>query len=214
MRTLLSFARANAIALLALFVALGGTSYAAVQLPKNSVTSKQVKNGSLLSKDFKAGQLPAGATGPTGPAGPQGAAGAPGPQGDPGIQGPVGRSALDNLEAGETVRGFLGGDFHVTAAGGDWRAVASFPIPGSSAPGQIYIDGHSAGETCTGSAAQPTAPPNTLCVYPVASDNPTLSGPTHTVFAPTRFGFVVSWSPTNVGDTFFYGTYAYTQASL
>ena len=79
-------------AYLALFVALGGTSYAAITLPKNSVGSSQlkfhsvknsdlgsnsvttskVKNGSLKASDFKGGQLPAGPAGSTGPAGPPG----------------------------------------------------------------------------------------------------------------------------------------------
>jgi hypothetical protein len=64
------------ISCLALFVALGGTSYAAIKLPKNSVggkqikknavTSAKVKNGSLLTKDFKSGQIPAGAKGDKG----------------------------------------------------------------------------------------------------------------------------------------------------
>ena len=59
------------VSTLALFLALGGISYAAIQLPKNSVGTKQlrknavtgakVKNASLLAKDFKAGQLPVGA---------------------------------------------------------------------------------------------------------------------------------------------------------
>ena len=72
--------------MIALFVALGGASYAAIKIPKNSVgaaqikknavTSAKVKDRSLLAKDFKAGQIPAGAkgdtgaTGATGPAGP------------------------------------------------------------------------------------------------------------------------------------------------
>jgi len=43
------------VALLALIVALGGTGYAATQLPKNSVGSKQVKNGSLKAKDIASG---------------------------------------------------------------------------------------------------------------------------------------------------------------
>jgi hypothetical protein len=47
-------------------------------LAKNSVTSTNVKDGSLLSQDFKAGQLPAGAQGPKGDTGPQG------PKGDTG----------------------------------------------------------------------------------------------------------------------------------
>ncbi|MGI8595227.1 MAG: hypothetical protein ACR2ML_12850 [Solirubrobacteraceae bacterium] len=38
-----------------------------------------MKDKSLLAEDFKAGQLPGGATGPQGPAGPQGQGGPPGP---------------------------------------------------------------------------------------------------------------------------------------
>ena len=80
---------AMVIASLALIVALGGTSYAAIKLPANSVGTKQlkknavtgakVKNGSLLAGDFKSGQLPAGPRGPQGVQGPQGAQGPPGP---------------------------------------------------------------------------------------------------------------------------------------
>lgn len=84
-----------AVALLALFVALGGSSYAAIkvgsrQIVNNSVRgtdirnndlgTRDIRNGSLLTQDFKAGQLPAGATGPAGPTGPQGP---PGPTGIP-----------------------------------------------------------------------------------------------------------------------------------
>jgi hypothetical protein len=50
---------ANVTSTIALVVALGGTSYAAIKLPRNSVTSQTVKDKSLLSKDFKPGQLPA-----------------------------------------------------------------------------------------------------------------------------------------------------------
>ena len=60
---------ANVTATVALIVALGGTSYAAIKLPKNSVTSATVKDRSLLKKDFKTGQLPAGKTGKQGPPG-------------------------------------------------------------------------------------------------------------------------------------------------
>jgi hypothetical protein len=58
---------ANVIASIALFVALGGTGYAAIKIPKNSVGSKQlkknavtaakVKNGTLSLGDFKKGQV-------------------------------------------------------------------------------------------------------------------------------------------------------------
>lgn len=51
----LSFA--NVISLIALMVALGGAAYAVKVAPKNSVTSKSVKNKSLKGKDIKDGKL-------------------------------------------------------------------------------------------------------------------------------------------------------------
>lgn len=100
MNDLTRYIRRHHIALLALFVALGGTSYAAVNLPNgsvgaaqlkqgavaskkvrdgaitrakirnNAVNSAKVANGSLLAADFASGQLPKGERGPVGPAGP------------------------------------------------------------------------------------------------------------------------------------------------
>jgi len=61
------------VACLALAVGLAGTGYAVTRLPRNSVTTVQVKDFSLLARDFKKGQLPAGPQGPQGPAGPAGA---------------------------------------------------------------------------------------------------------------------------------------------
>lgn len=86
---------ANVMSSIAAFAAIGGVSYAAATLPKNSVTSNairngqvksadlaknavissKVKNGSLLAADFKAGQLPAGAKGDKGDKGDTGARG-------------------------------------------------------------------------------------------------------------------------------------------
>jgi hypothetical protein len=45
-------------ACVALLFALSGTGYAAFKLPGNSVTTAHVKDGTLLTRDFKAGQLP------------------------------------------------------------------------------------------------------------------------------------------------------------
>ena len=78
-----------AISLIALFVSLGGASYAAIKIPRNSVGNKQlrsnavtsakVRNDSLLAEDFKAGQLPRGEQGIQGERGEPGATGPAGP---------------------------------------------------------------------------------------------------------------------------------------
>ncbi len=48
----LQHARENLVAYLALFIALGGTSYAAVNLPAESVGSKQLRNHSISPVKF------------------------------------------------------------------------------------------------------------------------------------------------------------------
>ena len=83
----------NVMATTAVFIALGGSSYAAITLKKgqvksrhiakNAINSGKVKNRSLRARDFKAGQLPAAARGPAGARGPQGVRGARGPAGSP-----------------------------------------------------------------------------------------------------------------------------------
>jgi hypothetical protein len=89
----------------ALFIALGGTAYAAVgpnsvgsreikrggvagsDIRANAVTSAKVKNGALRAVDFGAGELPAGTTGPHGPKGDKGDKGADGTNGTNGSDG-------------------------------------------------------------------------------------------------------------------------------
>jgi hypothetical protein len=78
--------RRNAVAYLALTIALGGTSYAAVEIPRNSVgadqlrvnavgaselragsvRSSEIKDGELRLRDFKPGEAPTGPQGPPG----------------------------------------------------------------------------------------------------------------------------------------------------
>jgi hypothetical protein len=81
------------VACLALLVALGGTSVAAVKVlaPRNSVGTLQVINKSLLPIDFKT--PPKGPRGPAGIPGPAGPAGAAGAKGDKGDKGDAGASA-------------------------------------------------------------------------------------------------------------------------
>ena len=78
---------ANVVATLALFIALGGSSYAALNLPKNSVGSKQIRTGAVGSTQVKDRSLqlkdisrPARAS----LTGQQGQTGAQGPPGQPG----------------------------------------------------------------------------------------------------------------------------------
>lgn len=83
--------------MLALAVSLGGTGYAALKLPansvgtaqlkKNAVTSVKVRNASLLAADFAKGQLPSGAPGPPGQDGAKGDKGDKGDPGPPGLAG-------------------------------------------------------------------------------------------------------------------------------
>lgn len=106
---------ANVTSTMALVVALGGTAYAAnsvrssdivngqvksvdigskqvknPDLATNAVTSAKVRDRTLLARDFKPGQLPAGAAGPAGPAGATGPTGAAGAAGAPGAKGDTG----------------------------------------------------------------------------------------------------------------------------
>jgi len=108
---LLRYLGRHHVALLALFVALGGTSYAVASLPTNSVGTKQlrknavkstkVKDGSLRLEDFskttarklkgrKGDQGLMGATGPQGQRGEAGPQGGTGPEGQRGETGPQG----------------------------------------------------------------------------------------------------------------------------
>jgi hypothetical protein len=129
------------VAVLALLVALTGTSVAAAALAKNSVGTKQlqnnsvttakVKDGTLTKGDFAAGELPAGPTGATGAAGPKGADGAMG----------MVRGWAEISSTGTVVR--TGGQFPLTTAqiGHGSTGVYTINAPGwgtATAPQTIF----------------------------------------------------------------------------
>jgi hypothetical protein len=91
-----------------LFFALGGTAVAASNslLPKNSVGSAQIINGSLQKKDL-AGKAVKALRGNKGARGIPGAAGPQGPAGPQGGQGPAGQDLTftTTLHAGQTLTG-------------------------------------------------------------------------------------------------------------
>jgi hypothetical protein len=114
---------ANVMATVAVFVALGGSSYAAIKVTgknvkDNSLTTKDIKNKSLLMKDFKSGQLPAGAVGP---------------QGQPGAKGPPGEDGFDGFD------GANGAD------GKDGSALAYAMVNPSTAGGPTLVAGRTFG---------------------------------------------------------------------
>ena len=123
---------ATIISVLALVVATGGTSYAALSITGKDVvnqslsgkdienqtlTGKDVKNASLKGKDFAPGQLPAGPQGPQGPAG-------------------AGRWVLINA-AGQIEA--QSGGFSVTAGYPTLTATGTDPL-GLRANGNVYIN--------------------------------------------------------------------------
>lgn len=130
----LSFA--NVVACLALFVALGGASYAAIQLPRNSVGTKQikknavtsakVKNGSLTAADFESGKL---IPGPTGRAGDRGPQGEPGPMGDRGLRGEQG---LQGVQGDAGPRGPSDAYHRYDSTSAVDEKTATLPVPAGS----------------------------------------------------------------------------------
>lgn len=119
-RSMLAYLRRHHIGLLALFIALGGTSYAAAKLPKNSVGSAQIRTGAVtqskLQKSLQTKLAKAGAAGPAGAPGPTGATGAQGPKGDTGPQGIQGVKG-DTGAPGPTAAGVGGINLTVSPVG-------------------------------------------------------------------------------------------------
>jgi hypothetical protein len=171
---------ANVMSTVAVFVALGGTSYAALQLPegsvgraqlkRDSVTSAKVQQGSLQLADFRHAERARlrGAQGPAGAPGAAGPAGAQGPAGPEGSRGPAG-PLVETLPSGATLRGYWSfGGRKVTENGYAPSATVSFPFPLATLPGKgPIVRPHAAPPTedCPGDVGNPQAAPGRICVY-------------------------------------------------
>ena len=176
---------ANVMSTIAVFVVLGGTSWAALTITgkhvkNSSLTGADVKNGSLSNADVKPGSLRAGAfaAGQL-PRGEKGDKGDPGGKGDQGLQGVQGEKGLKgdqgvpgpyptgDLPSGLTLRGVYRVQGYGGASAGASLAV-SFPFPLASAPTPaLMASGAEPTAECPGSATAPSALAGYLCLYEV-----------------------------------------------
>jgi hypothetical protein len=140
---------ANVIASVALFVALGGASYAAIKLPANSVGSKQIKDGAVASADIKnhsikAGDFKGGL--PSGPRGPQGERGAAAAKYWARIKGGTTPSVINGTD-GITVSRPAGGNAQVTFPADVSNCAVALTVAGSAAGRDIRRTSASSGAT-------------------------------------------------------------------
>jgi hypothetical protein len=204
---------ANVVSTLCLFILLGGSSYAAVKLGRNAVKSKniaadavtspKVKNGSLISEDFRPGQLPSG------PGGPAGDPGAPGTNGVNGTSvtsanEPAGPNCANGgakftaasgdtyacngaqgdpgpfpgtLPSGKTLRGVYYAENTAAAAADRTSDSVSFGFTLASQPAAHYIaSGATPPAQCPGTVNSPEAAPGHLCVYEFSRFSVTSAG--------------------------------------
>jgi hypothetical protein len=136
----------NVMATVAVFVALGGSAYAATtitghdiqdgsvsgrDIKPGSLQSSDIKDGTLRRRDFLPGVLPSGLSAPlgqteggagaTGPIGPQGERGVAGPAGADGARGPAGADGKDGAKGADGKDGAKGADGKDGAPGAPGR---------------------------------------------------------------------------------------------
>jgi hypothetical protein len=200
---------ANVISTLCLFLLVGGgTAFAASQLGKNSVGSKQIKKEAVTPAKLSSASK-ATLTGPAGASGGQGPRGLPGVKGDRGEKGNIGEPGPfpSTLPPGKSLSGFMSIFGSGTATASNSAAFA-FPLP--SAPTPHFIgQGQLTPAGCTGNESNPGASPGNLCIFEIRKDNlgaggengPGLNNTTDTrgfsVFgsgaAPGQFDLQVRW---------------------
>jgi hypothetical protein len=174
------------VALIALFVAMGGSGYAATQLPGRASDSaakrkKKPRRHADRAQDIALiRQQAARLRGPRGlpgsPGGPRGAKGAKGPKGAKGAKGDQGPAGpiTGTLPSGVTLKGTWAVRFQSGAAVIQRiQTPISFGFTLASAPTPSFIPlGGAVPAGCTGGTpTAPTAKPGNLCVFEQANDN-------------------------------------------
>jgi hypothetical protein len=209
------------IALIALFIALGGTGYAASQFDPTiaaSATAKIKKVNSRVSR--LARQLASirqqlggvvGQPGPQGPPGTKGDKGDEGDKGDKGDPGPV----TGTLPGGVILRGTFALRQNLPA-NGEGQTQIAFGFSLAAPPTPHYINAGTAPPAeCPGTPDDPKANPGHLCIYEGAAPiNATARGEFDPVSGTnnvaTTYGAAVFMDATAAGDTRIRGSWAVT----
>jgi hypothetical protein len=202
-----------------------GVLFVLLASPANALLC-QKRNGAVFSREAcKRKETPVeGALGPkgdTGSSGPQGVAGpigATGPQGVTGPTGPQGVTAWETIPSGVTVTGAFVNDSAAAGAGQDYWFTVSYPAMLPSDPVAVNFAADGSAKTsdddasCTGTLAEPTAPPGQVCVYfnqSAGVSDGSLNAAALGV-AP-RLAFVINWtSAAASGDLNVWVKWAYT----
>lgn len=227
-----------AVAAVALLLALGGTSYAAVGAPDVTTAMKAPVTKATVVKLIKkyVAANPGVLAGPQGPQGPPGTAGT---NGTNGTNGTPGASFYDPIPAGKTMRGLwsISGDPSAAAIEvGDYIQFPA-PIPAGLVDGPFnaptankgigvkdpagnptmggFITDDNEDPGCDGTYLDPTAPAGRLCVYIRGGGN--IAGNSVTVFSPeasgvsqvARLGFIMSVKSFGAGHLGIEGSWAY-----
>ena len=173
------------IALIALFVALGGTSYAAIKLPKNSVGTKQIRNNAVTGAKIKNGAVTKSkintsglivpnathastadsATSPTNATNATNATTAANAQELGGVAPSGYWPNADALPAGRTLRGSWTVQFTAPSAGAQLNVPVSFGFLLPTVLPITYVAQSTSNSNCPGTDKNPQALPGHVCVY-------------------------------------------------
>jgi hypothetical protein len=216
---------AMAVALAALFIALGGTSYAA--LSANSVGTKQLKNKAVTTKKIKNGAVTATKINPNGLTVPNAlnansatnatnAANAT-KAGNASNLGGKAPSAYEQygatLPVGQTETGAYEMGVQYGAGGGLFDGTISFPRRLAAAPTPHFIRaGSVAPAQCPGTASSPAAQSGNLCVYEAAGSETSTEfiATTDGTVGASAFGTGLRLFDSSSGELFSEGTWAVT----